>query len=614
MKHRNSKFPLKAAFSYSFCMLVVVPMVIVFLVASMVLRHVIRNAALKTISTFQQSVATTLTSDIEVTSLQLSHFIYANDGEFLRIAGEAYESSGSVQRAAIQELESAFTTAMVPSRSILAGHFFMKAGGGVAMKDDLVVTDAALRSAGWYQQALASPNNIVIGGYDTNREQLTSSKQKSRQLILVTAMALDNQTDRSGTIEAVAYFTVSKLGSLLQTSQGNSALGNTILLDDAGQLVYSGFAEDAACKWFVENSKQFIQDGTVSIRADFDGASRSYSVASCSVAGTDWHVVTFVETSVLTREFTTVGLVLAGVVFGLLALFYVFSRYFLDSILMPVQALANDMRRVANNDLTVQLTPTGHKELRTLTETFNQMILSLNNMLALNEEAHRRKHQAEMQALQSQINPHFIVNTLNSIRFMSQMAGFEGIRQMAEALIRIVSCSFRSSTGFYTVQDELDVLDSYLYIMRIRYSDSFEVQYRVEPACTSCILPRLTLQPIVENAITHGLAEADEELGQLAISVWHEADTLCLCVRDNGCGMPPETIQRIFSGDPLREDRSGSVGLQNVIARLHLNYGAKGNMQIKSEVGAYTEVTLRLPWDAVQPKEGDKNDPHTDRG
>src|SRR5699024_4495393 len=109
-------------------------------------------------------------------------------------------------------------------------------------------------------------------------------------------------------------------------------------------------------------------------------------------------------------------------------------------------------------DLTVQLQPAGHQEIRRLIGSFNQMVLSLSNMLAINEEAQKRKHQAEMHALQSQINPHFVVNTLNSIRFMAQMSGFDGIRKMAQALGNIVACSFRSSTSFYTVRQELDLL------------------------------------------------------------------------------------------------------------------------------------------------------------
>ena len=143
------------------------------------------------------------------------------------------------------------------------------------------------------------------------------------------------------------------------------------------------------------------------------------------------------------------------------------------------------------------------------------------------------------------------MNTLNSIRFMAQMSGYDGTRRMAQALGNIVSCSFRSSTSFYTVDEELQMLDSYLYIMRIRYADGFEVRYDVAEDCRSCRLPRLTLQPIVENALDHGFADMGDELGQLVIQAARQGDFLCLEVEDNGCGMTPEQVDAVLRGRPL---------------------------------------------------------------
>lgn len=180
---------------------------------------------------------------------------------------------------------------------------------------------------------------------------------------------------------------------------------------------------------------------------------------------------------------------------------------------------------------------------------FNQMVLSIKHMIAFTEETEKKKHEAEILALQSQINPHFIVNTLNSIRFMAQMAKFDGIRKMAEALVSIVSCSFRSNASFYTVREELEILDTYIYLMRIRYSNGFEVRYDVQEDCLSYMLPRLTLQPVVENSITHGFDEMDEELGQIKVSVYQDGGFLCLSVWDNGRGMCPRSRFPSFSGD-----------------------------------------------------------------
>lgn len=217
-------------------------------------------------------------------------------------------------------------------------------------------------------------------------------------------------------------------------------------------------------------------------------------------------------------------------------------------------------------------------------------------MLEVNAEAQRRKHRAEIQALQSQINPHFIVNTLNSIRFMAQVAGYAGIQKMAESLMKIVSCSFRSNISFYTLREELDVLDSYVYLMRIRYADSFEVSYDIAEDCLDYMLPRLLLQPVVENSITHGFAEMEEELGQIDVTARRKGEMLCLIVRDNGCGMSQEQIEQILHGHAQTVDDNTSIGLKNVLARIRLNFGGKAQMEITSEPQKYTQTVIRLPW------------------
>lgn len=611
MKLGASQSPLKKVFYRMFSLLVVVPLILVSVAAAVILYRVMRSSTVATVSAFQETVATALDTDIKSASLQLSHFVYVNDGEFLDEVNQVYQSTGSQQYLANKALERSFNTSMVPSQNILAGRFFLKGGGTVAVKDTFSLPAEAMRAAGWYSAALAAPNKVVIGGYDTSKTKLTTNTQKGRQLVLVTALAPDYITDRSGNIQVVAYFTTSQVSEVLQRSRAGGETGTTLLLDETGGVLFGDMGRAELLDWFAANGAA-LPDGTFNRRAALGqgGAQQNYLFIVRAVPFTGWRIVTFVDEGRILHRIAGIGALLAGVVFGLLLLFFLFSRYFLDAIVMPVQALAVAMDRVAGNELEVQLQPAGHQELRRLTDAFNQMVLSLKNMLAINEEAQKRKHQAEMQALQSQINPHFIVNTLNSIRFMAQMSGYDGIRRMAQALANIVSCSFRSSTSFYTVGEELEMLDSYLYIMRIRYADGFEVRYEVSPECRACRLPRLTLQPIVENALTHGFADLGEELGELTLRAARRQDCLCLEVEDNGCGMDPDTVQAVLRGTLPREQSGSSIGIQNVLARLRLHFGPAGTLQIQSEPGRGTRVTLTLPWDAVAPLPRKEEEPH----
>ncbi len=594
MRKHKRQLSLKKVYYRSFSFLVVVPLLLVFGAAVGIVGYIVRSSAIKTIDAFQANIATTLKNDVKTASLQLSHFAFVNDNEFTRLAAQIYASAPGEQHQMNQQLEKAFRSAMVPSQSIVAGMFYMKDSGSVSMKDNIVVPYQEMRKQRWYQQALADPSMVTIGGYDTSKVNLTANTQKRQQLVLVTAMSPDGFTDKSETVEMLSFFCVSGVSEIIYEAKEHAALGTTVLLDGEGRLVYGDRGNADIQRYFAENTEKFSQDAFVENVALYEGKEKPYFFKTVSAPMTDWKIVTFVENTLLTQAFNKIGAIMAGVIAFLLLMFYVFSRYFLDAIIAPVHTVAEGMNQLVNNNLDVQVVPEGQTEIRTLMESFNQMVLSLKHMLRVNEEAQKRKHSAEMQALQSQINPHFIVNTLNSIRFMAQVAKFDGMRKMAEALINIVSCSFRSNISFYSVREELDVLNSYIYLMRIRYSDGFEVNYKVDEQCLDYVLPRLTLQPIVENAITHGLAGAGEEIGHVFIQVSQGSEFLFLSVRDDGQGMSAERIREVMTKRRAENDNT-SIGLENVLARLKLNFGQQAEMLIQSEVGKFTQVTIKLP-------------------
>ena len=253
------------------------------------------------------------------------------------------------------------------------------------------------------------------------------------------------------------------------------------------------------------------------------------------------------------------------------------------------------MREMEEGNLTVHVEPAGQSEIRTMIHSFNRMVRELKASIEENERVQQKKHQAEVRALQSQINPHFLVNTLNSIRFMAQVSRFDGIRKMAEALIKILSCSFRGSISFYTVREELDVLDSYIYLMKIRYSDGFEVEYQIDRGCLDYKMPRLILQPIVENSIVHGLAEKEDDIGHLKISLEEEKESILFTVEDDGRGMTQEEIECLLHPKERLDDDNTSIGIENVLGRLKLNFGEQCAVWMEGRQGCYTRTFLRIP-------------------
>lgn len=588
----------------NFVFLVVVPLLVVFMGMMTILKYRLRQASLENIDTYQEGLSDTLKREIDENSLQMAHFVYSQDGYFLQLAENIAASDGSVQYSYNQKLSEVFQMAMVPSHGIVGGTFYMKNGAQVHMKDNILLSTSAVRGTGWYQKALKKKNVVSVSGYDTSKIRFTTSTQQNRQMVIVSALSPDAILDKGGQVEMVAFYTVSKAGNTMKQGSRRQVLGTTVLLDENGKLLFSG--DEAISDYFEQHGEEFTT-GTTEYRASPDGkAAEQYLFQTCAIPGCGWKLVTVVRSRLLIKDMNRIGVLLGVVILVLLGLFCLFSQYFLNGIVEPVHAVAEGMEQLVNNDLKVQVRPMGQPEIQNLMESFNQMVLSLKNMLEVNEEAQRRKHRAEIQALQSQINPHFIVNTLNSIRFMAQVAGYAGIQKMAESLIKIVSCSFRSNISFYTLQEELDVLDSYVYLMKIRYADSFEVNYRVEPECLGYKLPRLLLQPVVENSITHGFAEMEEELGQIEVSARREGEFLCLSVQDNGCGMTKEQIDQICHGRIRAADDNTSIGLENVLARIRLNFGGKAQLKMESEQRRYTRTTIWLPW--TEEKKADDSD------
>ncbi|MDO5423967.1 MAG: sensor histidine kinase [Eubacteriales bacterium] len=578
----------------SFLLLIVIPILLVFAVSIGILGVLMRNSAVSNIKSAQNSMLDMLKEDVKEASLQLTHFVYVNDGEFMALGASTDTDITAERNRNAQKLEDAFQVAMTPKQDILFGQFYMKDGRVTSIKDDVALSAEEVKNSVWYQNALETKNVVSIGTYDTGLLSLTYSKQRKWEFIIVAGLAPDIAMDRSGKVELVSLFYRSNIGDLIQSYERKGAVGNTVILDESGEIIYQGHSGEAGV-WYAEQLDT-LEEGVYSRNVqsyEKAGKRSSYTYVVASLPSVGWKVVSFLPTGKLTEEFNRIAAVMLGVILVLFCLFYGFSRYFLKNILTPVHEVVEGMGQVQEGNLDTHIEPAGQSEIRKMIHSFNRMVRTLKASIAEKEAAQEKKHEAEIKALQSQINPHFLVNTLNSIRFMAQVSKFDGIRKMAEALIRIVSCSFRSNISFYTLKEEMEVLDSYLYLMKIRYSDGFEAAYEVSEDCLSCLVPRLLLQPLVENSIVHGFD--GEEIGQLKVSAARQDGKLRLSVWDNGCGMPGEEIRRILEGRERAQDDNSSIGLENVLSRLKLNFGEGCQVKICSVLGEYTEITLELP-------------------
>lgn len=586
----RKKETLKTSYYRSFLLLIVVPILVITMSSIGIIRKMMKDAAIQNIKRAQDNVVSTLNTEVKDVSLRLSHFVYVNDNEIMKIAAKTDTEDASERYYYTRLLGESFNYAMVPVQDILSAIFFMKDGLTTYMKDDTALTMEEIKASAWYQAALLDKNMVKIGFYNTN---VTASRHNANSFTIVAALSPGIDVDRDGNVEMAALFMTSQAGNMIKDYNREKVLGTTMILGKDGEVLFdaSGTANLLPAVQPDSHEGAWWNQAVSHHRVGNTG----YVYVASTEPETGCRVVSVIETGALTRDFTRAAMAVIGVTLVLFALFYRFSSYFLRNIVEPVHHVVEGMEQVEEGNLEVHIAPSGQAEIRTMVHSFNSMVRRLKHLIEENQAQQEKKHEAEIRALQSQINPHFLVNSLNSIRFMAQVAKFEGIRKMAEALIKILSTSFRSNTGFYSLKEELEVLDSFVYLMKIRYSDGFEIAYHVDEACLCCQVPRLILQPIVENSIVHGFSELVDEIGRINLTIEGVDGHVCITILDNGKGMAKEEIDQLMSGVGVEKEDHTSIGVVNVLNRLKLNYGGQCGLDIVSEPGQFTRTCICIP-------------------
>lgn len=592
---------LKKVYYRSFVLLIVVPILLLFSASLSITRYMMQKNAVSNIRNSQDAIRSSLTEASRKTALQLSHLVFVNNNEVLSLAAAINGSDGSKRYEYDNRLNEMFRVAAAPSQNTISAMFYMKNGENIYLKDEIRFSKSEMEGEAWYQKALEWQDVVSLGIFDTSRQNITYSRLKSGQCVLVAALSPGRLLDRSKTIEMVMLFDVTPVGELIKKYNRDPLLGTTFLIDKSGGLLFAGEAHEQAAGFLEHLPLEDLNTGGNGqcIRRrlpDPDTGRRgNYTIVFSEGGQPGWRLVTCVKTGNLTAAYNRMAVIWVVVAGILMFLFYLFSRFFLRSIIGPVHTMVEGLQELEAGNLDTHIEPAGHTEIRNMIHSFNRMVRQLKVSIAENEQVQKKKHEAEVRALQSQINPHFLVNTLNSIRFMAQVSRFEGIRKMAEALIKILSCSFRGNISFYTVKEELEVLDSYLYLMKIRYSNGFEVAYQIDEGCLDYRMPRLILQPVVENSIVHGLSEKEDDIGHLQIQVSQNEEFVIFTIADDGTGMTEDEIKYLFTPKERRAGDNTSIGVENVYARIKLYFGEKCRMSMESRLGKYTRTTIEIP-------------------
>lgn len=260
----------------------------------------------------------------------------------------------------------------------------------------------------------------------------------------------------------------------------------------------------------------------------------------------------------------------------------------------PMNTLMRAMEKVGGGDLSPSPAPAQPEEFRQLGEHFNRMIGEINSLIDDLVAERTAKAEAELRALQYQIQPHFMYNTLNSIKYAAILQGNPKIGEQLGAFIELLEASISKKGALLPLSEELQLLESYASLQRYRYMDCFTIDYDATEASRGCYVPRLLLQPIVENAILHGM-DVKRNDNVIRVAALVSDGDLWITVQDNGAGMSPEQMQALLYGKTDDHRRFTGIGVANVRERLALYYGERSSLRVYSRVGGGTKFVLCLP-------------------
>lgn len=272
-----------------------------------------------------------------------------------------------------------------------------------------------------------------------------------------------------------------------------------------------------------------------------------------------------------------------------LALSLVISEALARHITRPVSRLDKAIAKVKDGDLSIRVKVKTNDELGRLTESFNQMVKDLKRYLEDRVQRQKDLNETTLRLYQTQLNPHFLYNTLDTIKWSAKIHQIPEIAVLAENLAVILRKSI-SSKPFIQLREELDTIESYIKIQKIRFAGRFLYETEVPDMLEDCVIPKMILQPLVENAIIHGLDGCAN--GYICIYAAQKDGILRISVTDDGCGMGQEMLDWMNSPNPAKRD--GHLGLYNVIQILKLYYGEEYGIQAESDTSG-TTVTIRLP-------------------
>lgn len=470
----------------------------------------------------------------------------------------------------------------------IAGIMIVNNNGGYISDVMNKVSRDSLTTEEWYSKAYNDPENIHLFTKPIGRNIDNIFRYSADEVFSMSKAVIDSTTNE---IKGIILIDIKldAIKNIIENSKPGTA-GFIYIMDSNKDIVYTpvnNIVYRIENKWLEDINNRIIIK-------NING--ENYQLTKITSNYTNWETIGVFPESESLRVIKYITYYSLGVAILALIIAQILVIIFTRSIVNPIQKLKKLMKRAQEGDLTVSFNAKYSDEIGELGSSFNNMVKEIDNLISLVQIEEKNKRIAEMNVLQAQIKPHFMYNTLDTIRWMAEEHNEEDIVEIIEAFTNLLRISLSKGKEIISVKEELSHVQSYLTIQKIRYEEKLDYNIEFDENILNYKIIKLILQPLVENAIYHGIKEKRGN-GKIIINGRVEDDSLYFIVQDDGKGMEKEVLDKINKTLINGNEKGNEIGygIFNVNARIKLIYGEEYGLTYKSIYGEGTIVELKHP-------------------
>lgn len=452
-------------------------------------------------------------------------------------------------------------------------------------------SNVEVKEESWFQETLEKTENLH---FSTPHVQYIFDNMENQYRWVISVSRGVEVTEGASVSQGILLIDIrySSLEQLLNSvTLGDS--GYVYLISNDGQIIYHPKAQLIDSGRVQENHRKAYTYRDGSYEERFQGEQRYVTVKSVGYTG--WKLVGVTPVQGMSFSGIKTRLFIIFVVALILFIMAAINYYISSKITNPIHQLEESVRELEEGKLDTEVAIVGSYEIQHLGRSITNMARQIQVLMQDIVTEHESKRKSEFDTLQSQINPHFLYNTLDIIVWMIENEKKSEAVRVVTALARFFRISLSKGKSIITVRDELEHVRNYLMIQHMRFKNKFSYTIEAEDEVMEMASLKLMLQPLVENAIYHGMEFMDGD-GEILIRVILEAGELCFLIQDNGLGMRPEQVDALFTDTShVPSGRGSGIGVRNVNERIKLYFGEAYGLQITSEPDEGTKIQIRLP-------------------